>query len=292
MGTLTIDNDLGIFTGQAIIKRICDEVLDLMPDPEEDKEEWFKRADQTIQLSNEMVEGFELLRAASLAIVQDTWDSLPLYKRAEFGYQFRVYAEKRCPTLQWSTIDNHIRAARTFILNGIGPKTKVEVILRNSDKTPVMKDGIIQTEYREFDPLQVPIAKLVLVRSAVESGKIDDNPSLWSKVIDNDCTWQEVRSELFSPASKQAKIDPEIKFKLIGPVLIAEQHFDEVILIDDGGFKWEVYYDTTHKDHELTKVALDRLFANIGVVPDEEVLSALLSRRMTAQQQREERRLK
>jgi hypothetical protein len=288
----TLIQDLGIFTGQAIVQRICHEVMNLVPDPEEDKGEWFKKADGTIQLSNEMVEGFELLRAAGLAIVQDTWDELPLPLRADFGYQFRVYAEKRCPTLQWSTIDNHIRAARTFILDGAKPAGKVEVILRNQDKTPMLKDGVVQTEYVEFDPLKVPISKLVLVRNAVESGKIDNNPALWSKVLDDFYTWQEVRSELFSPASKEAKIDPEIKFTLLGPVLIAEQHFQEVVLIDDEGIKWEVYYDKDHKDHELVKAALDRLFLLLNVKPDADILSAILSKRLVAQQQREERRLR
>lgn len=279
MGTL-VNNDLGTFTGQAIVKRVCGEILGLVPEPEEDKEEWFKRADGTIQLANEMVEGFELLRAAGLAIMQDTWEDLPLTKRAEYGYQFRVYAEKRCPTLAWSTIDNHIRAARTFVIEGAKPKTKIEVIMRNQDKTPVLKDGVVQTEYKEFDPLQVPISKLVLVRSAVDSGKIEDNPALWSKVVDDGYTWQEVRSELFSVASKEAKIDPEIRYELLGPVLIAKQHFEEVILIDDSGFRWEVYYDPSHKDHDLTKAALDRMFTSLSVKPDEEILSALLSRRL------------
>ncbi len=287
-----MSDELGIFTGHAIIQRVCHEVLDLVPQENEDKAEWFHRADQTIQLSNEMVEGFELLRAAGLAIVEDTWDELPLPTRAEYGYQFRVYAEKRCPTLQWSTIDNHIRAARTFILDGFKPKGQIEVVIRNQDKTPLLKDGVVQTEFVDFDALKVPISKLVLVRGAVESGKIDDNPALWSKVMDDSYTWQEVRSELFSDASKKAKIDPDIKFELQASLLIASQNFQEVVLINDEGIQWEVYYDPSHKDHDLVKAALDKMFSLLNIKPDEEILSAILSKRLVAKQQREERRLR
>jgi hypothetical protein len=287
-----VRNTQGLYVAYAINEKISHEIVGLIPEIDEDYQEWFGQIDGVIQLTNKIKEGFEILRATALALVEDHWDDLPLDLRKEYNYQFRIYAEKCVPDLNWKTIDNHIRAARTFVLKDIKPSHLVPVIRRSPDKTPLLERGEVVTDYVEFDPLHTPISKLVLIRSAAESGKWEENPELIQKVVDSGYTLQDVRLELFSDRSKKAQITPEMKFELLGPVLVVNRAGDDAVLVDDSGFNWGAFYDKENRCHDLVYDALNRIFSAVGLIVDEDIIAAYMAKRESFKLERENRRLK
>jgi hypothetical protein len=182
-------------------------------------------------------------------MIEDVWDELPFSSRKQYDFQFRMYAEKRCPDLTWTTIQNHIRAARTFILKGVKPPTAVTL------------DGKVI----EFNPVETPISKLVLARSVAESGQIDANPRLWELIIDPQKDVAELRHELFSERSKEVGIEPEFKFDISGPFLVVKYNNEEAIV---GNFDWEAYYE----GGGIVKAAIDHVLKLLNITLDDEII--------------------
>ena len=264
MGTLTVQSEnLGQLTGEAIVHKALEEVKKYQS--QEDVDERFSLLNNAAQMSDALSEGFKLVRATALCMIEDIWDHLGFEVRKSYDYQFRLYAEKRCPDLTWTTIQNHMRAARTFVLGNIKP--------------PVVEGKII-----EFNPLETPISKLVLARSVAESGQINDNPKIWEILTDPASDVSELRKELFSETSKKAGIDPEIHYEVVGPYLIAKNNGDEVLLAE---FNWEPYYDK----NEIAVRAVDRLMKFLGVTLDEEIIYRQMKEKFDARQKAEERRI-
>lgn len=281
----------GNLLGLAVTHKLLQEVSDLHREENETFLEYFIRLNNVAELSNSMITGFELIRATSLAQIEDVWEQIPIEERKPYNYQFRIYAERVCRSLQYSTIQNHIRAARTFVLNGIGPKDKVEIIVRDENDKPVMEAGRPKTELVEFNPLNVGISKLVLVNSAAKKGQMDANPKLWSLVADSVIRVEDVRVELFSRDSKIAGIDMELRFELAAGFLIAHQNGEEYPIIDGEGFKWDEYYDTLHPHHDLVKISINRILSALNVKPDEEIIRGMLRRSNEYEKIRQSRRI-
>lgn len=245
MGTLTVHSEeLGHLAGNAIVQKALEEVKHYQH--ESDLTARFSLLNGAAQMSDALSEGFKLVRATALVMIEDIWEELAFDIRKQYDFQFRLFAEKRCPDLTWKTIQNHMRAARTFVFGDIRP--------------PVIDGRIL-----EFNPLETPISKLVLARSVAESGQINENPKLWDILTNPDSDVAELRRELFSETSKKVGIDPEIHFEVVGPYLIAKNNGDEVILAQ---FDWELYYS----DHELAKRAIDRLLKFLNVTLDDELI--------------------
>lgn len=251
MGTLD-----GKIVGNAIVHKTLHEVSSYLS--EEDLLERFKKLDGAIVLSNELSEGFKLVRAAALCLMNDIWEELPFNLRKEYDLQFRLYAEKRCPEINWKTIQNHMRAAQTYLLTGVKPKEPI----------------VIEGQRVDFDPTKVPISKLVLARSAVENNKIDNNPVLWKMLVDERVPVYRLRTELFSEESKKANIDPVVRYDLVGPYLTARKNGEEAVL---GNFDWEEYYKGG-----LVREAVDRILRFCDVVPDEEFIMSHLRKESCA----------
>jgi len=248
MGTLTAETEnLGTLAGSAIVHKALLEVEHY--GTIESIEDRFKCLDGATQLSGSLSEGFKLVRATALAMIEDVWEELPFAARKQYDFQFRLYAEKRCPDLTWTTIQNHVRAARTFVLRGVKPSAAVT----------------IEGETFEFNPIETPISKLVLARSVAESGKIDANPRLWELIVDPKTDVADLRHELFSDRSKEVGIEPEFKFDISGPFLVVKYNGEEAIV---GNFDWEAYYE----GHGIVKPAIDHLLKLLGITLDDEII--------------------
>lgn len=259
-------SELASLTGQAIVNRFIEEVR--AASKIEDKRERFLRLNDLTKLSGALSDGFKLSRAASLVLIAEIWDDIPLEERIPYNLQFRLYAEKVCPDLTWTTIQNHMRAAGTFLLQHIAPQVPIT----------------IEGKTVEFNPLEIPISKLVLARSAAESGKIDQNPKLWEIIVDPKQDVAALRRELFSEESKEVGIDPSLIFELVGPFLIAKQDGDETIVCQ---FDFEEYF----KNNPVARAAIDRVMRVLGVQPDETIILAVLQKQKEQREKAQERRI-
>jgi len=255
--------------GKELATIITQRVIDgevLPPLPEVITDEWFLEVDQAIKLSSSLAEGFRLVFATQLARVQSVWDDLSLSIRKQYDLDFKNYATSRAPNYSWSTIDNWIRAARTYVIEAKLPFKTVEVPERDELGHPVYENGKVLTREEKVNPYRIPISKLVVARSLADKGQLDANPQVLEKLVDDYYSVEDLRAEIFSPRSKEVGIDLELRFKLVGPTLLAARNGDEVVLVDDDGFNWLSYYDEDREDHELVKLALDRLMRCLNIV--------------------------
>lgn len=234
----------GALIGQSVVERAISELLRI-PEDVPDPYERFMKLDNVNKAVYSIEEGFKLLRAASFCLTEDVWDELPLEIRRKYNYQFQIYAIMNAPDLGWSTIQNQMRAARTFLIKGIRPK-----------------------DDRPFDPIKIPISKLVLARSVAENGSIHEKPELWTMLTDSKVTFGDIRSTLFA----NPKLSPEISYALIGPTLVASQHGMDAVIIDDCGFNWECYYDDECPEYEIVKKSVDRILSLFNIKKDEDII--------------------
>jgi len=275
---------LGEQLGQAIIQRVMINVKHFMNEEPTDLSNWLVQITDAIREAGTLEKGFKHVRAVLLAVVKSKWDSLPYDLRRAYSLRFEVYAAAVAPDVSIRTIENHIRAVETFILKGIKPSKAVEVVERQPDGHPIIQDGVPKTHFISFDPLETDISKLVALRSVAENGTI--TPKLWEMATDKFYTYEDIRAEMFSSKSKEAGIDPVLSFRMLGPVLIAQENGKEALVIGEDGIHWEAYYDDKHRDHDLVKRAVDKLCRCLSVTLDEKVIELLERRRNTQWERR------
>lgn len=266
---LTVIEQSGIALGQVVVQRMLDEVQRIARDDETDVRTWFGQVVDVLDFSEAVQTGFEHVRALLLAVVKRRWEDLPFEIRKEYALRFDLFALRVAPDLAWKTIENRIRVAETFFLDRTNLPERVAVPERLPDGKPRLGiDGKPVMQMIDFDPMTIDISKLTLARSVVESGQARENPTIFSMLADKYSTFSDLRSEMFSPASKKAGIAPEMRFALMGPILIVERNGQTYEL---GELNFDAYYHDVHPQHELARDSLDKLMRCLGVVLDEDV---------------------
>jgi len=270
----------GEMLGTSIFQNLLHKIEDQAPREGDDLVDWFERKTEEAKFYGKMEEGFGLLQAVTFYYIEKIWSQLPAQITGRYGHDFDIYLAKEIPSKAIKTLKNYIRAAETYLVKGLRPPEPVKIIEN--------RDGKEIEIIKQFDPTRISPAKLILARSAVEAGRA--TPELWAMLTDDRATWKDVRSELFSPKSKEAGIDPAVIYEMLGPALIAKQNGHEAIVCTD--FNWGPYYDKNHEDHELVKQAIDRISQTLNVLLDDEVLMAFYERQQRAERARNERRIR
>lgn len=285
----------GIEAGQIVVQRTVQEVLNLVEDTHMEPDQWFDKLNELLEFSTTISAGFEHVRSIILATIKRRWDNLPYDLRKKFSLRFDVFATVVAPDLSPNTIANRIRMAETFFLDRTFVPDKVTVVERLPDGKPMIDPhGNPVTKDVAFDPMNVDISKLTLARSAVASGKVEDNPKILEMLADPFYRYEDLRTEMFSPASKGAGIDPEMRWSFQGPVLVVERGGQTLELAE---FDFSAYYDEGDPLYDLARDAVSKVQRGVGVMLDEQIIEyaqrkEYMTTPVLTYEDREERRIR
>jgi len=140
----------------------------------------FEIVDETVWKSYQIREASTHLLCIALAHAKDRWDrgQVTLTEMGKYEHDFYVYVNTRTgKSYAATTIDNLIDVGRTFFIdvpeNVVFPK---DISLHNAGGTPT-------GEVIKYDPLQIPVSKLVHAKAALKRGVFNNNDTLWGQMF-------------------------------------------------------------------------------------------------------------
>lgn len=246
-------------------KRLFHEIQQIgekFPDQVEEQQTWLKTMEDLLKFCLKEEDGFAKGQIILLHYIEKCWSELPEETRKIYKDSFWNYAEVRTGKDR-ATIANHLRAIRAFFIDGVGPNHSLQLPERDDHKRPVKsEDGGIAIKVVPWNPVTVPISKLVAITAKATSGKMTDK--LWTMAQDNGVTWEQLQLEM---ATKGSGGDPNMIFIIDGAELIVKEGEDEAHL---GSFSvWDEYYSNQNC---LSTRAMRRLISLLGIMMDEEAL--------------------
>lgn len=259
--------DVGEEGAKAITRVLMQQIEDSEKEFEPRSHEWEADAIKSLRLCIAVEEGSRTAQAYVLALIQKHWDDLSIEFRKAYDYQFDVLVMRETG-LQVSTMDNYIRAANTFFVEGKRPMGQIEVPVYNEYKEPVKKDGKVVMKQIDFDPSQISITKLNLARSLAEQDKM--TPTLWSMLADREVTPDTFKKAMYSGdggSSKSTNEDPSLKFRLHGNIIVAREFGEEAEV-------GEIFWDMG--DTELGRTAIRRLLIILQIPFEEDEIAKLI----------------
>jgi len=263
MINLTLSNNIASQEANVLTRNLLHEIQKVEEKFQPQDKKW---ADETLNVLRFCVgagNGLSLGTIYTLYIYKTHWDDLPIEFRREYNYQFNMLVVRETP-VKPETLDNYFRTVKTYIVEGKKPFGTIEVPKRDQYRNLIVEDGEIITEQKEFDPLEIPITKLTLMRSAVENNEMTDKR--WSMLVDPDVRTSEIQAELYK-RDDPGDPDPSMQYKLMGDVIIAQELGKEVVI---GRLDFSQY-----GDNELVTNAIKHLLRCLGVKPDMDVIQTI-----------------
>lgn len=220
------DSAIGTFSAQATTKRLLHEIsnlgnafLDCTTPSLTDS--WLGKVDNMFEFCTGIEDGAIKGRAAMLINMQAIWTDLPKEFRDKFQNNFWVYASLKSGGRDQGTIENWMRAMRIFFIQRVAPSNPIEVpkrdhvgaVIKDSAGSPI-KESVV------WDPVHVPISKLVAIAGRANSDKM--TPELWSLAADQGATWNQLQIALSSSGAGGAG-GGDLEFYLSGPYLFARE---------------------------------------------------------------------
>lgn len=252
----------------ATTRRLFHEITQLgenIPDELKEQQSWLRTMEDMLQFCLREEEGFVKGQIVLLHYLEQAWPTLPEETRKIYKNNFWNYAEIRT-NKDRGTLQNHLRAIRAFFIEGIAPKHSLQLPERDEQKRPVRsEDGGVALKVVPWNPVSVPLSKLVAITAKAKSGKMTDK--LWTMTQDNGVTWEELQLAMSSKSGSGSGSDPNMKFVLAGEFLLVTEGEEESQLGVISG--WDHYYNDPDC---LQTRALKRLIALLGILMDEEVL--------------------
>lgn len=268
----TTPEDLTTAGPELVVKRLLLEIQrteQAFPEaPEADPEgvvAWKDRMEKHVLFAKAAEQGFGTAGAVGLALMRKHWDDLPHEFREIYGNNFYGWAIARTGKAI-GTIDNHIRAAETFILKGAGPDKPLIIPVRDLHNRPVIEEGssLVKTKSVVFDPLSVDISKLVLARGRAENGSMSEAD--WQALADPGCSWEQFQMQLHGSSGGGGGGRVGMQFRLAGPILVAQE---DDVTVELGELVWDRYYDD---EDSLEHRAINRLMLALGINLDEVII--------------------
>lgn len=235
---------------------------DYVDDPDTSRLKWLTEIQGVIILSGGLEEGMSTVKAVGLAVANRHWSDLPVSFRKQFREDFYSWAMAHTDKAR-STIENHIRAVETFIFSASQPHGKVRIPQRDDHKRIVYKDKEPQMIEVDWDPLKVPLGKLVLIRAKAEAKVMTEK--LWSMAADPGCTWENLNAELATGGSGVGGAGGVI-YRFEGPLLTATENGQTVSL---GEMFWEEYYNNPAG---LVHRAMNRLMLIMNIPEEDKII--------------------
>jgi hypothetical protein len=252
----------------ATTKRLFHEITQLgekIPDELAEQQTWLKTMEDMLRFCLREEEGFVKGQIVLLHYLEKAWPTLPEETRKAYKNNFWNYAEIRT-NKDRGTLQNHLRAIRAFFIEGIAPNHSLQLPERDAQKRPVRaEEGGIALKVVPWNPVSVPLSKLVAITAKAKSGKMTDK--LWTMAQDDGVTWEQLQLAMTTKGTPGSGSDPNMKFLLEGEFLLVTEGDDEAQLGVLHG--WDQYYDNPDCLHTR---ALKRLIALLGILMDEEVL--------------------
>lgn len=129
--------------------------------------------------------------------IRELWKPDPWCSSDEFGYDFEGYA---CAVhgLDWSTLDNYCRVAKTFLTGETELEIPRAVPKHNLDTGELIQvvdaeTGEITEEAVEFDPWETPLGKLQLAVVPARTGELDETGvELLARNENGGASWRDV----------------------------------------------------------------------------------------------------
>lgn len=229
---------------------------------DEDRLAWSDEADRMLDFMAGVEDSSLKGTAVTLHFVMVYWNSLPYSFRSRFNNSFWVYAKHKTGKEQ-STIDNHIRAVRTFLVDKVQPASRQVKIPKRDENKQIIKraDGNPDCDVKEWNPASIPLAKMVAATSRANNGTMDDN--LWSQMADPNCNWTTFQLALQGKGG--GGDDGTMSFWMAGPYLFVREGKQEAFLADTS-----IPHDAVEGNaYSLRARGLKRLLVMMGVKMDE-----------------------
>lgn len=225
--------------------------------------QWIKSMRQYVRFCTTAEEKFSTAQALAVAYVERHWNQLPLSFRKQFNLDFYRWA---CADTGKSatTIDNHLRAVKTFFFDGIAPGLSVDIPRRDPNKKVVLdpNTGKPVMEAKLWNPMIPPISKLVLARSKAVNGEL--NAKQWAMLMDDGVTFDQLQVEMSKGGGSRG--GGGIRFRLEGTGLYAVEG-NQTAPIGELSFK-DFYENPDSLEHR----ALSRMLLMLGVNLDEQLI--------------------
>lgn len=271
--TLLSKSSIAIEGADATVRRLVGEVMAMdsnfpsEPDMEPERcVAWVGEMREVLVFCDRAEEGFAYVKAVDLALVCKRWGSLPQDFRDKYNDEFYVYATRQTGKAR-GTIENHIRAAETWVFKGVRPSGKIEIPVRDDHRKIIIEDGRPKTYAVEFDPFRVPIGKLILLRSKAEAGAMTTKD--WAMLVDPGVSWDQLNNTL--QGGEGGEGGGELKgiiYRFEGPHLVAIEYGQSAVIAE---FDWKEYFDNPDG---LERRAINRLCLILGINLDEKIIEA------------------
>lgn len=260
-------SSLSLNTAETITRQMIHQASQLATkyancETDEDRLAWSAEADRMLDFMTGVEDSSLKGTAVTLYFVMAYWNSLPYAFRSRFRNSFWVYAKHKTGKEQ-STIDNHIRAVRTFLVDKVQPSGRqVKIPKRDENKQIVAGEDAWQNgEVREWNPASIPIAKMIAATSRANNGTMDEK--LWALMADPDCNWETF--QLAIQGKGGGGDDGSMSFWMAGPYLFAREGKQEAFLADTS-----IPHDAVEGNaYSLRARALKRILVMLGVKMDE-----------------------
>lgn len=217
----------------------------------------------SLRLCKGIEEGSRNAQLYILTLIKQHWTELSKDFLKSYNYSFDVLVMRETEILP-STFDSYSRTINTFFIEEKGPQTQIEVPVYDEYKNPVKKEGEVVTRFIDFDPTNIPISKLTLVRPLVEQGKM--TPTLWSMVADKEVSGEAIRKELYKPVegNEDTGSDTALRYTLEGNIIIAHEFGEEAEIA-------EILWETA--ESEVGFNAIRRLLLMCGIRMDSDEIA-------------------
>jgi hypothetical protein len=230
----------GLVGAVALTKRLLHEITSLsrkFDDCENarQQEDWFSQVNGMFDWMAGMEEGSLMGQAAMLINLESVWPDLPIQIREKYHNSFHFFAEMRTGK-KWTTLENHMRAVRTFFIDQVGPTDSVPIPRRDQSGAIVLDTADNPTFVRvKWDPTTVPIAKLVAITAKAKAGQMTER--LWSVAADSRATWEQMQIALAESANSGGNGTgggggDDFQFYMTGGLLFARQGNTEAFVGD------------------------------------------------------------
>lgn len=164
-------------------------------DTEEKKDHWFSKTESLIAFHRGSEEISLKAQALLLLLVQEVWTERPPEFTKQYNNDFWSYAEEKTGKAR-STLENHLRAIRTFFVDKIGPTSPTIKIPARASNGVAKTDasGAPVFEVVPWNPANIPLAKLVAATARAKADSL--TPSQWGMLADDKCSWEQFQISL------------------------------------------------------------------------------------------------
>jgi len=264
MSIETYTTQLTVDTAKAVLNRLFSEIYSLY-NQEEPDHAWYNKSVQVLEFSNEVEIGFLHAQAFVLAMIKERWDNLPLSIRMPFNLSWDEFAKKHTRGKAKSTYEGYVLTARIWLMEEFGKGKVVRITKRSEDGSPIIENGKVLFEDREFIPYQIDFSKLSILNSRARNNDMTDE--LWEMLVDDYYNCDNLRIISANGNDIDSTKQYLAYFHLEGPWLCITQA-DKTIEIAE--INWESY-DTD----PLVKYAIDMLMKNLRIVMDEDKIHVI-----------------